>query len=96
MVTPFGFNSYVPTEEELRTLLHIEVTAGSEWNLNTVKLGKVSMDKNDDAFELQQHVFGYHTILTEKFSYSDNSTDKAIINSRQFYRVNYCFVGTIF
>ena len=40
----------MPTYEELRTLLHIEVTPGSEWNPNTVKLGMVSMDKNDDAF----------------------------------------------
>ena len=61
MVTPFGFNSYVPTEEELRTLLHIEVTSGSERNPNFVKLGKVPMDKNYDEFELQQHVFDYHT-----------------------------------
>ena len=59
--TKIGFSSYVTTNEELRTLPHIEVTSGSEWNTNTVKLGKVSMDKNDDAFELQQHVFGYHT-----------------------------------
>ena len=41
------------TDEELRTLPHIEVTSGSEWNPNTMKLGKVSMDKNNDAFELQ-------------------------------------------
>ena len=59
--TNIGFSSHVPTGEELRTLPHIEVTSGSEWNTNTVKLGKVSMDKNDDVFELQQHVFGYHT-----------------------------------
>ena len=51
------------------------MTSGSEWNPNTVKLGKVSMDKNDDAFELQQHIFGYHTTQTGKLSYSDNSTD---------------------
>ena len=44
------FNSHVLTEEELRILPHIEVTSGSEWNQNTVNLGKVSMDKNDDAF----------------------------------------------
>ena len=67
--THIGFSSW------LRTLPHIEVTSGSEWNTNTVKLGKVSMDKNDDAFELQQHVFGCHTTQTGKFSYSDNSPD---------------------
>ena len=67
--TKVGFSSHVPTDEELRTLLHIEVTSGSEWNPNTVKLGKVSMDKNYDAFELQRHVFGYHTIKTGKCSY---------------------------
>ena len=50
--TKIGFSSHVPTDEELITLLHIEVTSGSEWNPNTVKLGKVSMDKNDDSFEL--------------------------------------------
>ena len=60
--TKIGFSSYVTTNKELRTLPHIEVTSGSEWNTNTVKLGKVSMDKNDDAFELQLHLFGYHTI----------------------------------
>ena len=43
----------MPTEEDLRTFPHIEVTLGSEWNPNTVKLGNVPMDKNDDAFELQ-------------------------------------------
>ena len=37
------------------------MTSGSEWNPNTVKLGKVSMDKNDDTFELQRHVFGFHS-----------------------------------
>ena len=64
--TKIGFSSHVPTDEELITLPHIEVTSGSEWNPNTVKLGKVSMDKNDDAFELKICVFGYHTIQTEK------------------------------
>ena len=48
--TKIGFNSHVLTEEELRTLPHIEVTSGSEWNPNTVKLGKASMDQMDDAF----------------------------------------------
>ena len=43
--TNTGLSSHVPTEKELRTLPHIEVTSGSEWNPNTVKLGKVSMDK---------------------------------------------------
>ena len=38
------------------------------------------MDKNDDAFELQQHVFGYHTIQTGKCSCSDNSTDEAVLH----------------
>ena len=70
-LTPDGtkivFSSHVPTDEEFRALLHIEVTSGLEWNPNTVKLGKVSMDKNDDSFELQQHVFGYHNIQTGKF-----------------------------
>ena len=74
--TNIGFSSHVPTDEELRTLPHIEVIAGSKCNLNTVKLGKVSMDRNDYAFELQQNVFGYHTTNTVKLSYSDNSTDE--------------------
>ena len=39
--TKIGFSSHVPTDKELRTLLHIEVTPGSEWNTNTVKLGNV-------------------------------------------------------
>ena len=60
--TNIGFRSHVPMDEELRTLPHIEVTSGSEWNPNTVKLGKVSMDENDDEFDLQRHAFGYHTI----------------------------------
>ena len=71
----------LPSDKELRTLLHIEVTPGSEWNTNTVRLGKVSIDKNYDAFELQQHVFGYHTIHTEKCSYSENITDEAVLHS---------------
>ena len=71
----------MPTDEYLRTLPHIEVTSGSEWNPNTVKLGKASMDKNDDAFKLQRHVFGYHTTHTEKCLYSDNSTDEAVLHS---------------
>ena len=79
--TKIGFSSYVPTDEELRTLPHIEVASGSEWNPNTVKLGKVSMYKNDDAFELQQHVFGYHTTQTGRFSYSYNSTYEAVLHS---------------
>ena len=83
-MTPDGTNirssSYLPMDEELRMLPHIEVKSGSEWNPNTVKLGKVSMDKNDDAFELQQNVFGYHTTQTGKCSYSDNSTDEAVLN----------------
>ena len=39
------------------------------------------MDKNYDAFELQLHVFGYHTIQAGKCSYSDSSTDEAVIHS---------------
>ena len=70
--TKIRFSSHVPTDKELRTLPHIEVTSGSEWNPHTVKLGKDSMDKNDDTFELQLHVFGYHTTHTGKCSYSDN------------------------
>ena len=79
--TRIGFVSHVPTDKELRKLPHIEVTSGSEWNPNTVKLGKVSMDKNDDAFEFQRHVFGYLTIQTVKCSYSDNSNDEAVLHS---------------
>ena len=79
-VTNIGFISHVPTGEERRTLPHIEVTSGSEWNPNTMKLGKVSMDQNDDTFELQRHVFGYHTTQTEKCAYSDNSTDGAVLH----------------
>ena len=79
--TNIGFSSHVPTDEKLRTLSHIEVTSGSEWNPHTVKLGKVSMDKNDDTFELQQHFFGYRTIQTVKFSYSDNSTNEYLLHS---------------
>ena len=48
--TEIVFSSQMPTDEEIRTLPHIKVTSCSEWNPNTVKLGKVSMDKNDDAF----------------------------------------------
>ena len=44
--TKIRFISNVPTAEEIRKLSHIEVTSGSEWNPNTVKIGKVSMDKN--------------------------------------------------
>ena len=69
-----------PMDKELRALLHKEVTSGSEWNTNTVKLGKVSMDKNDDAFEIQQHVSSYHTTQTEKCSYSYNITDEAVLH----------------
>ena len=43
--TYIGFISHVSTDKDLRTLPHIEVTLGSEQNPNTVKLGKVSMDK---------------------------------------------------
>ena len=38
------------------------------------------MDKNDDKFELQRNVFSYHTIQSGKCSYSDNSTDEAVLN----------------
>ena len=57
------------------------MTSGSEWNPNTVKLGKVSMDKDDGTFELQRHVFGYHAIQIGKFSYTGNSTDDAVLHS---------------
>ena len=44
-LTPDGtrivFSSHVQTDTWIRTLPHIEVTSGSEWNTNTVKLGKV-------------------------------------------------------
>ena len=39
------------------------------------------MDKNDDAFEFQRHVFGYLTIQTVKCSYSDNSNDEEVFHS---------------
>ena len=68
-------------DKELRKLPHREVTPVSEWNLNNVKLGKVLMDKNDDAFELQQIFFGYHNIQTGKCSYSENSTNEAVLHS---------------
>ena len=57
------------------------MTSGSEWNPNTVKLGKVSMDKNDVSFELKRYVFVYHTAQTGKFPYSENSTDRAVLHS---------------
>ena len=79
--TNIGFRSHVPTDEDLITLLNIEVTSGSEWNTNTVKLGKVSMNKNYDSFELQLHVFGYHTIQRIKCSCLENITDKAVRHS---------------
>ena len=84
-MTPDGtnirFSSQVPTNEKLITLPHIEVISVSEWNPSTVKLGKVSMYKNDDEFEIQRHVFGYHTKQTGKCSYSDNSTDEGVLHS---------------
>ena len=46
-----------------------------------VTLGKVPMDKNYDAFELQLHVFGYHTVQAGKCSYADSSTNEAVIHS---------------
>ena len=64
--TKIGFSSQVTTYEELRMLPNMKLASGSEWNPNTAKLGKVLLDKNDDAFELQRHVFGYHTIQTGK------------------------------
>ena len=79
--TKIGFRSHVTMYEDLRTLTYIEVTSGSECNPNTATRGKVSMDKNDDAFEFQRHVFGYHTKQTRKFSYSDNSTNEALLHS---------------
>ena len=79
--TKIVFRSHVTTYEELRKIPHIKVTSGSEWNPNTMILGKVSMDKNDDALELQQHFFGYHTIQTVKCSYSENSNDEAVLHS---------------
>ena len=60
---------------------YIEETSCSEWNPNTVKLGKVLMEKNDDAFELQKHVFGYHTTQTRKCSYLYNSTNEPVLHS---------------
>ena len=39
--TKIGFISHVPTDKEIRTLQNIYVTSGSEWNSNTMKLGKV-------------------------------------------------------
>ena len=41
----------------------------------------MSMDKNDDAFELQQYVFGYHTTQTVKCSYLYNITDESVLHS---------------
>ena len=57
------------------------MTYGSESNPNTVKIGKVSIDKDSNAFRSQQHTFGYHTTETGKYSYLDNVTDEAALRS---------------
>ena len=62
--TKIGFGLHIPMEEELRDLPNIEATYGSECNLNTVRLGKVSTYNNSNAFHSRQHTFGYHTMET--------------------------------
>ena len=63
------------------TLPHIEMTSGSEWNPNTVKIGKVSTYNESNSFHSQQHTFGYYTMDTGDYSYLDNGTDEAVLHS---------------
>ena len=76
-----GFRSYVPTEEVLSTLPHIEVIFGSEWNPNTFKISKVSTNNNRNTFHSQQHTFGYPTMDKGDYLYSDNGMDKTVVHS---------------
>ena len=49
--TKIGFESHAPTEEELRTLPHVEVTSASNWNPSTVKLSKIDLNNNDTCYQ---------------------------------------------
>ena len=49
-ITNIGFSLYIPMEGDLSTLPHINVTSGSECNPNTFRIGKVSIDNNNNAF----------------------------------------------
>ena len=79
--TKIGFILHIPTEEDLSTLPNIEVISGSEWNPNTLKLGKLSINNDSDTFHSQQHTFGYHTTDTGGYLYLDNGTDEAVLHS---------------
>ena len=72
---------HVTTEEELRTLPHIEVTSRPEWNPKIVKLGRVSIDNDSNAFNTQEHTFGYHTMDTGDYLYLANGTYEALLRS---------------
>ena len=78
--TKIGFGLHVPTEEYLSTTPHIYVTYCSEWNPNTVKIGKVYIYHDINTFYLQQHIFVYHTMDTGEDSYLDNGMEEAILN----------------
>ena len=57
------------------------MTSGSEWNANTVILGKVSTNNDIDAFHSKQHTFVYHNMETGYYSYSNIGTDEAVVHS---------------
>ena len=86
--TNIGFILHVTTEEELSTIPHIEVTYGSKWNQNTVKLGKVFKDNNSNTFHSQQHTFGYQNVETGYYSCLDNGTEEAVLHSVNLELVN--------
>ena len=81
--TNIGFSSHVLTEEDIRTVLHIKVTSGSECNPNTVKLCKVYTRNNSDEFHSQQCTFGYPTMERSDYLYLDNGIDEDVPHSTQ-------------
>lgn len=82
------FTSRAPTQDELNTCVHVELTSPVEWNPYDVSLGQVKTSKQVEP--LQVHIattYSSSAITEEKYAYFDPTSDEALLND-----VNPCLV----
>ena len=73
MGTKIYFESYKPSDKELRECVHIKMNSPNEWNPHEVVLGEVSTDDTEP--------FSIHIGKVQRYVYQDPTEDDALLHS---------------
>ena len=78
--TKVHFKTRVPTENELETCLHIDMTSKIEWNPNEIKLGEINNVKSTEHEEFARKS-ETNVNMTKYHEYINPTSDEALLHS---------------